>query len=70
MNLIKHEINIALENGINILNIPVDVSSPAAEVLSRFRHARIGLQFLAKPLSGKKLSRLDEDTLYIDITAI
>jgi GNAT superfamily N-acetyltransferase len=70
MNLIKHVINIALENRINILNIPVDVSSPAAEVLSRFRHARIGLQFLAKPLSGKKLSRLDEDTLYIDITAI
>ena len=70
MDLIKHVINIALKNGINILNIPVDLSSPAAEVLSRFRHARIGLQFLAKPLSGKKLPRLDENKLYIDITEI
>jgi hypothetical protein len=65
--LIKHVINIVLENGINILNIPADVSSPAAEVLSSFRHARIGLQFFAKPLSGTKLPRLDEDKLYIDI---
>jgi RimJ/RimL family protein N-acetyltransferase len=70
MDLIKHVINIALENKINLLNIPIDMASPAAEVLSQFRHARIGLQFFAKPLSGKKFSRLDENKLYIDTTEI
>lgn len=70
MDLIKHVINIALENKINLLHIPIDMASPAAEVLSRFRHARIRLQFFAKPLSEKKFARLGEDKLYIDTTEI
>jgi GNAT superfamily N-acetyltransferase len=64
--LVKHIINIALENGVNFLHMPVDMESPEAEVLSRFRHTKVGLQFFIKPLSEERFSRLGENKLYID----
>jgi len=70
MDLIKHVINIALENKINFIHIPTDMASPTAEVLSRFRHVRIGLQFFVKRLSGKNFSSLSDNKLFIDTTEI
>lgn len=70
VDLVKHVINIALENRINLLHIPIDMESPVAEVLSRFRHARVDLQFFVKYLSEKRFSRLGENKLYIDTTEI
>jgi len=70
VDLIKHVINIALKNKINFLHIPMDLESSAVEVLSRFRHARVGLQFFVKPMSEKKLPRLGGNKLYIDVTEI
>ena len=66
VDLIKHVINIALENRVNLLHFPTDTASPTAEVLSRFRHTRIGLQLFAKSLAEGEFSRLDENRLYID----
>ena len=68
--LIKHVSNIALENKIGFLNVPVDLESPAVEVLSEFRHAKVGLQFFVKSLSGRKFSHLGESRLYVDVNEI
>lgn len=68
--LIKHVLNIAIEDKVNLLHIPVDLKSQAAEVLSRFRHARVGLQLFVKNLSGNNFSRLREDKVYVDATEI
>ena len=70
IDLIKHVNNIAFENKIHLLHVPVDLESPAAEVLSGFRHARVGFQFFVKSLSGKKFPRLGETKLYVDATEI
>ena len=67
-NLIKHTINLAVENRINLLHVPLDLENPAAEAVSRFRHARVGLQFLVKPLSGKELPSFEKSKLYFDVT--
>lgn len=68
--LIKHVINIALERRISLLHIPMDLENPAAEILSRFRHTRVDLQFLAKPLSDSKFPHFGENKLFIDATEI
>ena len=68
--LIKYVNNIAFENKIHLLHVPVDEESPAAEVLSRFRHARVGLQIFVKSLSGKKFARLGDGRLYVEATEI
>jgi GNAT superfamily N-acetyltransferase len=68
--LIKYVNNVAYEKRIHLLQVPVDVESPAAEVLSKFRLARVGTQVFVKPLSGKKLPRLGESKLYVDATEI
>jgi len=68
--LIKYVNNIASENKIHLLQVPADVQSPAAEVLSKFRHARVGTQVFVKSLSGKKFPHLGESMLYVDATEI
>jgi GNAT superfamily N-acetyltransferase len=68
--LIKYVNNIASENKIHLLQVRADVQSPAAEVLSKFRHARVGTQVFVKSLSGKKFPHLGESMLYVDATEI
>ena len=68
--LIKHVNNIALENKVHLLQVPADAESPAAEVLSKFRHARVVTQVFMKSLSGKTFSRLGDAKLYVDATEI
>jgi L-amino acid N-acyltransferase YncA len=68
--LIKHANNIAYENKIHLLQVPVDEESPAAEVLSKFRLSRVGTQLFIKSLSGKKPPHLGESKVYVDATEI
>jgi GNAT superfamily N-acetyltransferase len=68
--LLKYVNNIAFENKIHLLQVPADVESPAAQVLSKFRHSRVGTQLLIKSLSGKKFPHLGESKLYVDATEI
>jgi len=68
--LIKHVINIALENNVTFLNIPVDLESPIATVLSKFTHAKVKLHFFVKPLKHKEFPHLGKKKLYIDIVDI
>ena len=68
--LIKHMVNLALENEINFLHIPLDPESQAATVLSQFRHTKVKLHFFIKPLKQKGLPNLGERKLYIDISEI
>lgn len=65
--LIRHIINIALENNVNLLDIPMDLRSPISTVLSRFRHAKVKLHFFVKSLKHKRFPSLKEKRLYIDI---
>ena len=68
--LIKRIINIALENNVTFLNIPVDLESPIATVLSKFTHAKVKLHFFVKPLRHKEFPDLGKKKLYIDIVDI
>jgi hypothetical protein len=68
--LVKYVNNIAYENKIHLLQAPVDEKSPAAEVLSKFRLARVGTQVFIKSLSGRKFAHLGESRLYLDATEI
>jgi GNAT superfamily N-acetyltransferase len=68
--LVKYVNNIAYENKIHLLQVPVDEGSPTAEVLSKFRLSRVGTQMFIKPLSEKKLPHLGERKLYVDATEI
>jgi ribosomal protein S18 acetylase RimI-like enzyme len=68
--LIKHTINLALENGINLLHIPLDPESQTATLLSQFRHTKVKLHFFIKSLKQKNLPNLGERKLYIDISEI
>jgi GNAT superfamily N-acetyltransferase len=68
--LVKYVNNIAFENKIHLLQVPADVQSPTAEVLSKFRHARVVTQVFVKSLSGKSFSRLGDARLYVDATEI
>ena len=69
-NLIKYAINMAVMNRISLLHVPLDLENPAAEILSHFRHTRIGLQFLVKPLLDKEFPSFNANKLYIDATEI
>ena len=68
--LIKYVNNIAYENKIHLLQVPVDEESPAADVLSKFWLARVGTQIFIKSLSRKELFRLGDGKLYVDATEI
>ena len=68
--LIKYVNNIAYEKRIHLLQVPVDMESPVAEVVSKFRHARVGVQFFVKSLSEKRFPRLGDNRLYVDATDI
>jgi len=68
--LVKYVNNIAFENKIHLLQVPVDEESLSAEVLSKFRLARVGTQIFIKSLSGKEFLHLGESKLYVDATEI
>lgn len=68
--LVSYVNNIAFKNKIHLLQVPADMESPAAEVLSKFRHARVVTQVFVKSLSGKTFPRLGEARLYVDATEI
>jgi hypothetical protein len=67
--LMKYVVNLALENEINFLHIPLDPDTPAATVLSRFRHSKVKLHFFMKSLK-QIASSLGERKLYIDVSEI
>jgi GNAT superfamily N-acetyltransferase len=64
--LIKHTLNIALENKVNQILGAVDPKNPIAANLSQFRHIEIKTHFFAKPLTRERLPNLGERKLYID----
>lgn len=68
--LIRFITNIALENKIKFLYIPVDLESPIVVPLSRFRHITVKTHFFIKSLKQKEFPRLREGKLYIDIVDI
>jgi GNAT superfamily N-acetyltransferase len=68
--LVKYAINMAVRNRISLLHVPLDLENPTAETLSHFRHTKIGLQFLVKPLPRREFPSFDANKLYIDATEI
>lgn len=66
--LMKHVVNLALENEINFLHIPLDPESQTATLLSQFRHTKVKLHFFVKSLQRKELPNLGKRKLYIDIS--
>jgi GNAT superfamily N-acetyltransferase len=64
--LIKHTLNIALENKVNQILAAVDPRNPIAANLSQFRHTEMKMHFFAKPLTRERLPNLGERKLYID----
>jgi ribosomal protein S18 acetylase RimI-like enzyme len=64
--LVKHVVNIALENKVNQIIAAVDPQNPMAANLSRFRHVEMKSHFFAKSLGQEGLSNLGERKLYID----
>jgi len=66
--LIKYMVNLALENEIHFLHIPVDPESQIAAVLSQFRHTAVKLLFFIKSLQQKEFSNLRERKLYITVS--
>ncbi len=68
--LIKYIVNVALENGINFLHIPVDPESPIPAVLSKFRHTKLRLHFFTKSLKQERVPNLGKRKLYIDISEL
>ena len=68
--LIKYMVNLALENEISFLHIPLDPESQTATVLSQFRHTKMKLHFFIKSLRQKDLPNLGEKKLYIDVSKI
>ncbi len=64
--LIKHTVNIALENKVNLIIAAVDPRNPIAANLSQFRHTEMKLHFFAKSLRQERLPNLGERKLYID----
>jgi GNAT superfamily N-acetyltransferase len=68
--LIKHAVNIALENKVNQIIAAVDPGNPIAANLSRFRHMEMKMHFFAKSLGPEGLPDLGERKLYIDAAEI
>jgi hypothetical protein len=64
--LIKHTLNSALENEVNLIIAAVDPRNPIAANLSRFRHTEMKTHFFIKSLNKERLSNLGERKLYID----
>ncbi|MGD0028889.1 MAG: GNAT family N-acetyltransferase [Candidatus Bathyarchaeia archaeon] len=64
--LIKHTVNIALENKVNQIIVAVDPRNPIAANLSQFRHTEMKLHFFTKSLRQERLPNLGERKLYID----
>ena len=64
--LIKHTLNIALENRVYQIIATVDPMNPMAANLSQFRHMKMKSHFFAKWLRQEELSNLGERKLYID----
>jgi hypothetical protein len=64
--LIKHTVNIALENKVNLIIATVDPRNPIAANLSQFRHTEMKLHFFVKSLRQERLPNLGERKLYID----
>jgi GNAT superfamily N-acetyltransferase len=64
--LIKHTINIALENKVNQIIATVDPRNPIAANLSQFRHVKMKSHFFVKSLRREGLPNLGERKLYID----
>ncbi len=68
--LVKYVNNFAYEKKIHMLQLPVDEKSSLAEILSKFRLARVGTQIYIKSLSEREFSHLGEDKVYVDATEI
>jgi hypothetical protein len=64
--LMKHAVNIALENKVNQIITTVDPRNPIATNLSQFRHTKIKTLLFAKRLRQEQLPNLGERKLYID----
>jgi GNAT superfamily N-acetyltransferase len=64
--LMKHSVNIALENKVNQIIAAVDPRNPIASNLSQFRHTEMKTHFFAKSLGQEGLPNLGERKLYID----
>jgi GNAT superfamily N-acetyltransferase len=64
--LIKHTVNIALENRVNQIIVTVDPNNPITANLSQFRHIEMKSYFLAKSLRQEGLPNLGERKLYVD----
>jgi len=68
--LVKHIINIALDNDVNFIHIPVDPESPIPIVLSKFRHTKLKLHFFIKSLKQERFPSLGKRKLYIDVSEL
>jgi hypothetical protein len=64
--LIKHTVNIALENKVNQIIAAVDPINPIAANLSQFRHTKMKMHFFTRSLRQERLPNLGERKLYID----
>jgi ribosomal protein S18 acetylase RimI-like enzyme len=68
--LIKHTLNVALENKVNLVIAALDPRNPIAEDLSQFRHTEMKSHFFIKSLSQERSPNLGERKLYIDANQI
>jgi len=68
--LIRHVVNIALENKIDMIHVTVDPTSPIAAILSQFTHTKMKLYVYMKSLRHERLPSLGERKLYIDALEI
>jgi hypothetical protein len=64
--LIRHVVNIALENKINFIHTAVDPETPIATILSQFRHTTMKLCFFTKSLTQERTFSLGDRKLYVD----
>ena len=68
--LIKRAIDMAAENQIMLLNVPVDPESQITSILSQFRHFKTKMHFLIKSLSHDTFSDVGKRRIYIDLSEI
>jgi GNAT superfamily N-acetyltransferase len=64
--LIRHVVNIALENKTVMIHVTLDPENPIAAILSQFVHTKMRLSFYVKSLRQEKLPNLGDRKLYID----
>ena len=65
--LIEHVDNIALNEGIRFLNMPIDPQSPIATVVSKFKHVKVKLHIFVKKLKWRSLPDFAGRSLNIDV---